>query len=172
MNQVMENILTRRSVRAFKDEKLSVEALEELAKAGIYAPSAMNRQSWKFTVVTNGELIQRLAKAIGTELGREEYDLYKPAALIIPSNHKKNRWGREDNACALQNIFLAAHSMGISSVWINQLHGICDQPGIRELLNEMEIPEDHVVYGMAALGYAADEVHKEAEKTGQVHFVV
>ena len=171
MNQVMENILTRRSVRAFKDEKLPREVLEELVKAGLYAPSAMNRQSWKFTVVTDGEMIQRLAQAIGEELGREGYDLYKPAALIIPSNHKKSRWGRDDNACALQNIFLAAHSMGIGSVWINQLHGICDQPRIRELLNEMEIPEDHVVYGMAALGYAAEEVHKEAEKTGQVQVV-
>lgn len=172
MNQVMDNILTRRSVRAFKDEKLSQKDLEEIVKAGLYAPSAMNRQTWKFTVITNSELIRRLAEAIREELGREGYDLYKPAALIIPSNSQKSQWGRDDNACALQNIFLAAHSMGIGSVWINQLHGICDQPKIRALLTEMEIPEDHIVYGMAALGYGAEDGKKDVEKTGQVHYIV
>ena len=171
MNQVMENILTRRSIRAFKDEKLPKEDLEKIVKAGLYAPSAMNRQSWKFTVVTNGELIQRLAEAIREELGREGDDLYKPAALVIPSNSVKNRWGRDDDACALENVFLAAHSMGIGSVWINQLHGICDQPKIRALLDEMEIPEDHVVYGTAALGYAVEEDKKDVVKTGQVHYI-
>lgn len=171
MSQVMENILTRRSVRSFKEDQLSMEDLKEIVKAGLYAPSAMNRQTWRFTIVTNRELIGRLAEAIGKELGRENYDLYKAPALIIPSNAARSRWGRDDNACALQNIFLAAHSKGIGSVWINQLHGICDSEPIRALLHEMEIPDDHVVYGMAALGYAAGEVKQDVEKTGQVHIV-
>ena len=91
--------------------------------------------------------------------------------LIIPSNERESRWGREDNACALENIFLAAHALGIGSVWINQLQGICDVPEIRAMLHEFGIPENHVVYGMAALGYAKEEPENDITKTGRIHIV-
>ena len=55
MNEVMENILTRRSVRAFLEKEIPMEELEQIVKAGAYAPSAMNRQTWKFTVLTDRE---------------------------------------------------------------------------------------------------------------------
>lgn len=96
--------------------------------------------------------------------------MYRPAALIIPSNNADSPYGRDDNACALENIFLAAHSMGIGSVWINQLNGICGDPNVRKLLTRFEIPSDHIVFGMAALGYSAEMQTKKVEKTGQVKF--
>ena len=56
-------------------------------------------------------------------------------------------------ACALENVFLAAHALGVGSVWINQLKGACDRPGIRAALAALSIPDDHVAYGIAAMGY-------------------
>ena len=170
MDQVMEALLTRRSIRAFQKKPIAREDLEQIVEAGRYAPSAMGRQTWKFTVVCNREKIQKLAAVVGEVLGRENYDMYQPEVLIIPSNARTTKFGRDDNACALENIFLAAHSLGIGSVWINQLNEICDEPKIREILDEFEIPADHVVYGMAALGYPAAEP-KEPNKIGEVHFV-
>lgn len=172
MNSIMENLLSRRSVRAFKKESVPLEQLKEIARAGAYAPSAMNRQTWKFTVVTDREAIGRLAGAVGAQLKRANYDMYRPAALIIPSNHRETVWGRDDNACALENMFLAAHSLGIGSVWINQLQGICDEPQIRAVLDDFQIPAEHVVYGIAALGYAAEgQEKKEVVKTGEIHVI-
>lgn len=171
MNAVMENLFTRRSVRAFKAEALPLDQLQEIVRAGAYAPSGKGMQTWKFTVVTNQEQIQKLAQAIAVELDRENYDMYKPAALILPSNLSDSIFGKEDNACALENIFLAAHACGIGSVWINQLQGICDRPAIRAILTEWEIPENHVVYGFAALGYALNEANKEVVKSGAVHII-
>lgn len=171
MNGVIENILTRRSVRAFSEKEISREELELLVKCALYAPSARNLQTWKFTVLTKKEDITELASAMGEALGREGYDMYKPAALIIPSNKSDSPFGRDDNACALQNIFLAAHSLGIGSVWINQLNGICDEPKVRAVLNRLEIPADHIVFGMAALGYPAENTLKTVEKTGEVKFI-
>lgn len=168
MNTVIENILTRRSVRAFTEKEISKEDIDILVKCALYAPSARNLQTWKFTVLTKKEDIRELASVMGKALGREGYDMYSPSALIIPSNKKDSPFGRDDNACALQNIFLAAHSLGIGSVWINQLNGICDEPEVRKVLNKFEIPEDHIVFGMAALGYAADLQTKTVEKTGEV----
>ena len=171
MNEAIKNILERRSVRKFSDEPITREELDLIIKAGLYAPSAMNKQTWKFTVLTKTEDIQELAEAIAKQLDREGYDMYKPAALIIPSNGKDSKFGRDDNACALENIFLAASSLGIGSVWINQLHGICDEPEIRALLDKYEIPADHVVYGMAALGYSAETETRVIERVGEVKII-
>ena len=171
MNTVIENLLTRRSVRQFRDQAIPGEDLQLILKTALYAPSGMGKQTWKFTAVTDRAKIQRLAAAIARELNRENYDMYSPQVLIIPSNERDSIWGKEDNACALENIFLAAHSLGIGSVWINQLQGICDVPAIRAILDEFEIPSDHIVYGMAALGYPADEPTKEVTKKGKIQII-
>ena len=172
MNETLKTILERRSTRSFSTEPISDEILKDLANAAMHAPSGMCKKTWKFTVISNKEIIERLANTISKVLCREGYDMYKPTALIIPSNLRDNKHGKEDNACALQNIFLAAESFGVASVWINQLTGICDEPEIREILNELEIPEDHVVYGLAALGYADPNSPKPTyREIGEVKFI-
>lgn len=170
MNDTIKTILTRRSTRKFLNKPIPEEELQLIIQAALHAPSGMGRQTWQFTVVKNREKIQTLATAIRKVLGREGYDMYQPEAVIIPSNEKDSPFGREDDACAMENIFLSAHSMGIGSVWINQLQGICDDPEIRQVLTSLGIPGHHVVYGMAALGYA-DDVKAEKERIGKVVIV-
>ena len=171
MNEVIKNLLTRRSVRKFTDKKIAREELDILLKVALAAPSGMNKQTWQFTLVDDKEKIQKLATEVGKAMDRENYDIYKPAALIIPSNLRDSAWGMEDNACALENIFLAAHSLGIGSVWINQLRHCCDVPTVRVILTEWGIPEDHVVYGIAALGYQDGQPLGEVEKKGVIKIV-
>lgn len=171
MNPVMENLLTRRSIRAFQEKEIPMDELKQILEAARYAPSGMGRQTWKFTAVVNPGKIQQLADTICKELGRNGYDMYRPQVLIIPSNEADSRFGKEDNACALENIFLAAWSFGIGSVWINQLQEICDRPAIRSILTEWGVPKNHVVYGMAALGYPVSSEKKEVEKIGKTAIV-
>lgn len=170
MNAVMENLLTRRSIRAFENKEIPKEELEQILKAAQYAPSAMNRQTWQFTVLCSRPRIQELAAAIGKALGRENYTMYDPQVIIITSNLRDARFGIDDNACALENIFLAAHSFGIGSVWINQLRDACDDPKVRGMLRDMGIPDDHKAYGIAALGYPAGAEPKDVSKTGKIVF--
>ena len=168
MNATMETILHRRSIRSFLEKPIPKPVLEQIVLAGQYAPSAMNRQNWHFTVLQNQEKIQSLAKAIAAELGMgEEYCFYRPAALILVSAPKDSHNGLADCACALENIFLAAWSLDVGSVWINQLKEICDRPAIRAHLDERGVPADHLVGGMAALGYfeTAPEAKPRAEGT-------
>ena len=172
MNKVLENILTRRSIRSFKDEQIKDEDLEMILKAGTYAPSGMNRQSWKFTALQNKEKIQELAKVIREALGRDEsYNMYNPVTIIRGSNYKESTDGLADFWCALKNIFLMANSLGIGSYWINRLKTICDEPEVRKRLNELEIPENHIVWGMAALGYAAEAPKEHTIKEGTIKII-
>ena len=168
MNEVLQNMLTRRSVREFKKEQIKDEELDLILKAGIYAPSAMNKQSWQFTVVQNKEKIELLAKVIRDSLGRDAgYNFYAPPTLIMLSNEKDNPEGQADCACALENIFLMANSLGIGSCWINQLKTICDEKEVREVLISFGIPENHTVWGMASIGYP-NGAAKEHERNNQV----
>lgn len=172
MNETMKTILERRSTRSFSNKLVSEDILKDLVDAAMHAPSGMCRKTWKFTVVSNKEIIERLTRVIEKVLDRPGYDMYRPVALIIPSNLRDSKYGREDNACALQNIFLAAESYGVGSVWINQLTGICDEPEVRAILKEMEIPDDHIVYGIAALGYANPDAPKPVYKEiGEIKFI-
>lgn len=172
MNKVLENILTRRSIRSFKEEQIKDDELDLILQAGIYAPSGMNKQSWQFTVVQNKEKIELLAKVVREALGRDAgYNFYAPPTLIMLSNEKDNTNGLADCSCALENIFLMAHSLGIGSCWINQLKTICDEKEVRQVLNRFGVPENHIVWGMASIGYPANipEVHERRD--GIIKFV-
>ena len=106
MNEVMQNIVTRRSVRKFTDQHISAKELEQIVEAAVYAPSAMNRQSWHFTVIRSREKIQKLAAAIGGVLGNAAYNCYEPDTMILVAADRDNANGQLDTGCAMENIFL------------------------------------------------------------------
>ncbi len=171
MNPVLEDILTRRSCRSFKEQVIPQETLVEIVQAGLYAPSARNEQKWKFTVLETRELIQELAKLMGKALGQENYDMYDPQVLIIPSVPKDLEYGVDDTACALENIFLAANSYGIGSCWINQMRRVIDDKDVKDFLKKINIPSDHTIYGMAALGYPRALELPDIKRVGKVEFL-
>ena len=171
MNSVIDNIFTRRSVRAFIEKHISKEDLETIAECAIYAPSARNFQMWEFTVVQIKEIIERLAKAVEKELDRPGYDFYKPDALIIATNDRECKYAIDDCACALQNMFLGANSLGIGSVWINQLRDISDTDSVRSIFREIGIPDNQVAYGTVALGYSAEKEKGKVEKKDCIRYV-
>ena len=153
-NPALDCIMTRRSVRSFSDREIDRASLELIAKAACYAPSARNQQKWRFTVIRDREKIAKLAASVAETLGLGcDYNFYKPNAFIICSAPRDYKFGPEDCACALENIFLAAHSFGIGSVWINQLRGICDDANVRPVLRALGLPDENIVFGCAALGY-------------------
>ncbi len=171
MTETIKNILERRSIRSFSDKKIPLDDLKLIAETARMAPSARNHQKWKFTVVQNEALIKELCAVIEKELQRDGYDMYRPNAVIIATAETDYEFAKEDCACALENIFVAAHSLGIGSVWINQLRGICDVPSVREVLKKMNIPDNHSAFGVAALGYAQTEA-KEINKIDCIEFIL
>lgn len=156
MNEVIKAILERRSHRSFTEQAVRLEDVKTILDCALAAPSGMGKQTWRFTAVVNPEKIQRLAVAVGTSLKRGPYyNMYKPQVLIITSNLRDSKYREVDNACAMENIYLACQGLGLGCVWINQLQDCYDDPAVRSILTEFGIPEEHGVYGAAAIGYPA-----------------
>lgn len=170
-NQIIRNILTRRSVRSFKKEPLSREELETIVLAGIYAPTGMNIETRRFTVVTDESGIAALEKEVARAAERgDDYNFYGPSAFIMVSEETDNRNGLANCACALENMMLAAWSLGIGSVWINQFKLVCDDAGIRALLDALEIPANHTVWGCLSLGYPEREPERRKKDESVVRW--
>ncbi|MCH5350711.1 MAG: nitroreductase [Clostridiales bacterium] len=179
-----ECMLSRRSTRAFKPDKVDKALLEQIAEAGLYAPSAMNEQPWTLTVVTNAQKLAAVNAAVkkyfastgderlAARAADKNYCCYYGApVLIIVSCEAGSLYPVEDASCALQNIFLSAHELGLGSCWINQLGGAaCDYPAVRELLDGFGVPSADKVYGCAAIGYIASETETKPRR-GKVKFV-
>lgn len=176
MNQALENIFKRRSIRAYQRRQIEEEALELILRAGLCAPTGKNRQGVIFTVL-QGEKLEVLGAAVRTALKSaqptaavpDDYCCYYHApTLIIATVDRDNPLGACDCACALENMMLAASSLGLASCWINQVRPTCDNPRVRQLFASYGIPGNHIAYGSVALGYAAGEPRSIELQPGRV----
>lgn len=159
-NAVLENIKQRRSIRRFTEEVPSKDLLDTVLEAAVWAPSGKNMQTWQFTVLRNSDNINKLNCAVGKALNVENYGIYGAPVLIILSNKKDNTNGLADCSAALENMFLAAESIGLGTCWINQLKITCDDPEVRQLLTQFGVPEDHHAWCSCAIGFASSRPHK------------
>lgn len=187
MNPVQNAILHRRSIRKFqKESSLPREAVHGIVEAGLYAPSARNRQPWHITAVLGHERIDRLTRELKAAVVRMPENPYKdfvgsaaytvnyhaPAFMLVSADPAVSVMAAADCAAVLQNMFLAAHALGIGSCWINQLGSACDEPGFRALLTEYGVPERNFIYGCGAFGYGDGEPPAAPErKAGTVNYV-
>jgi len=175
-----EAIRTRRSVRRYTDEPVSREQLEEIIQAGRFAPSAENRQPWRFIVVTDREVIARLSRTIKGEIrgllryrfvaqlwmkelrdtnilkllygvSHAEQDLiFFDAPAVVFIVTRDVRFNDESCACAAQNMMLAAHDMGLGSCWI----GFASVLGLRgRALEDIGVPDGHHIAATLTIGH-------------------
>lgn len=161
----IECIMTRRTTRSFKPDMPTDEEIGMVVEAARYAPSGMSRQTWHFTVIRNAGWLQRMnervysyvnAESKGNNLdrnGAKGYSCnYHSPVFIVISADPQYATSRDDCACAAENMFLAAHAIGLGACWINQLgRENCEK--VRDLLTEAGVPETDTVYACCALGY-------------------
>ncbi|MCR5206720.1 MAG: AMP-binding protein [Lachnospiraceae bacterium] len=174
MNPVIDNILSRRSVRKFTDKEIDPEILNLILKCGYNAPSGKNLQTWRFTVLTKEKDIEALKAATKETAEKNKIGFFgfeNPKVLILVSNDKRNADGCQDASCAAENMMLAALSFGIGSVWLNPLMTIRDKEPVKSVLDSYGIPEQHTVWASVAMGYPAMDTIPMKKKENVIHFV-
>lgn len=193
MNEIINNMLTRRSIRNYREEQISDNELNAILETAKYAPSGGNSQTWKFTVVQNKEKLEELNSLVRESFKNLEIDentyrskkagkkasendkykfYYNAPTLIIVSNDRDYTNCMADSAVAIENILLSAHSLGIGSCYINQLTWFCDNKDLRKALTEIGIPENYVVCGAVSLGYISGSIPKASpRKDGTVDII-
>lgn len=185
MSEVLKALAERRSIRTFKPEQITESELETILQAGRFAPSARNQQPWHFTVVQNKEILGKinvilqqhfLNSGVESLVERAKAENFSPfyhaPTLIIVSGDKNAVAPHQDGALALGNLFLAAHTLNIGSVWIHSLRNLFDSDAGKALNKELGIPEDYVIVGSGAFGYNAGAIPQAApRKEGTVTII-
>ena len=168
--EVLKTISNRRSHRAYKCAQLPEEVLAAILKAGLEAPSARNRQPWHFSVVQNDELVQEvhdeavknMSAATGSPRFKDpEFQMFYHALTVIFIFADKDfYWSHVDCGIAVENMVLAAESLGIGSVILGLPLPAFQGDKADELRSRLGCPEGYDFVVALALGYATDD--KEA----------
>lgn len=165
MQNFLDVLESRRSIRRFKERPVEREFLEQIVQAALCAPSARNLRTGAFVVVTNPEILEQLRAAISVVRDAPNYSFYGAPVLILCVNRRDSIYGRDDCACAMENMLLCAHALGLGAVWINQLFGeASDAPAIRAVLDTIGLSKDQIVYGSAAVGYPKEEGYRKTNR--------
>lgn len=198
MNEVIENIINRRSIREFTNESIDSNTINEIILAGLYAPSSKNKQSWHFTVIEKREIIEKLNKdtkeailkygdevienkekleRLKAKANNENYDgFYNAPVAILISKDEKDKSSEEDCAMASQNIMLAAEAFDLGSCWVSFVKNLfkLDKVKAKEYANEFSIPEGYVTTHAIVIGHShknKDEIKAQERKENVVTYV-
>ena len=160
MENVLNLIFKRRSVRIFTKQKVNKETLTKLLQAAMAAPSASNSQPWEFIVITDEEMLKTLRLKL-------KYGKYNaPAAVVVCANLKiaqnssAYRFWVQDCSAATENLLIAATGMDLGTVWI----GSYPKDDVMHTLREtLSIPEDVFPLNLVYVGYPAEEVYPRSQ---------
>ncbi|NLY55097.1 MAG: nitroreductase [Firmicutes bacterium] len=155
-----ECIRVRYSVRAYQDKDIPDEVLRRILEAARLAPSASNRQDWKFIIVKDPELKQQVAQAARHQM----FIAQAPVIIAGVSLNPDRLMSCEvpayavDLGIAMEHIALAAVAEGLGTCWI----GDFSQNRVKELL---KVPEEYKVVELMPLGYPADKPRVKVRKS-------
>ncbi len=143
-NPTLKTIHERTSVRSYASKPVSKDLLIDLVKAGMAAPSAMNKQPWEFIVIQDRATLDKLG-TIKPPVGKA------PAAIVVLGNTSLSGSWVLDCSAATENILIAATSMGLGTVWT----GAYGNAKFEELLKEtLSLPDGVMPLSVIAVGYS------------------
>ena len=155
MNEVLNAMKTRRSIRKFKPDMVEQGKIDQIVEAGLYAASGMNKQATKIIVVKNKEIRDKLSAVNGKIMGLSEGadPFYGAPVVLIVLADKDWFTGIYDGSLVMGNMMLAAHTLGVGSCWIHRAKEEFELPEYKELLKSLGIEGNWEGIGHCVLGY-------------------
>ena len=158
MNETLQTLKNRRSVRAYLPKQIKEEELQQILEAGIYAPTGMGAQSPIMVVVQDKETISYLSKLNAEVMGSTSDPFYGAPTVIIVLADKNRGTCVEDGSLVIGNMMNAAASLGVGSCWIHRAKEVFESSEGKELLKKWGIHGDYIGVGNCILGYADGEL--------------
>jgi nitroreductase len=151
--ETIQTIITRRSIRKYKLQIVEPEKIELLLKAAMYAPSARNTQSWQYIVITERNILDAIRKVHPYAGMLKEATL---AILVCGDKTLEPNEGYLNTNCSAstQNILLAAHDLGLGSVWLGVYPR---EERVKAIASLFALPEHILPISLIALGYPDEE---------------
>jgi nitroreductase len=169
MSDAFSAIHNRKSVRSFTGQSVSKEALDKIIRAGMAAPTAVNRQPWAFVVVTDRKTLDTLAAGLPYAKMLDKAG----AAIIVcaipeKAHDKRMEFAVIDSTCASENILLAAEALGLGAVW-TAAYPYQDRMDVaRKALN---IPADIIPLNVIPVGHpTGSDKPKDKYKPENIHW--
>lgn len=174
MNEVIKAMKERRSIRKFKAEMPSKADLEQIVEAGLYAANGRGRQAVITIAVTDKELRDKLSEVNNEIMGGPEGNdpFYGAPAILIVLANKEVPTAPYDGSLVMGNLMLAAHSLGLGSIWIHRAKEEFEMPKYQKLLKDLGIEGEWEGIGHCAVGYIDGENPAAAPRNdGRVFWV-
>lgn len=171
-NETVENLKTRRSIRAYKDSLPDASLLAQVIEAGTYAPTGKGLQSPIIIAVTNKEMRDSLSRMNAKVMGVETDPFYgAPAVLVVLADRTCPTY-LYDGSLVMGNLMNAAHALGLGTCWIHRAKEVFDSEDGKALLKSWGIEGDYEGIGNCIIGYPAQAAPTpKARKPDYVHYV-
>ena len=174
MNEIIKAMMERRSIRKFKSDMVSKKDIDEIIEAGLYAANGMGRQAVITVAVTNKELRDKIAednrKIGGWDKGFDPF--YGAPVILIVLAEKDWRNKVYDGSLVIGNMMLAAHSLGLGSIWIHRAKEEFETEEYKKLLKDIGVQGEWEGIGHCAIGYIDCDIPKPApRKENRVYFI-
>jgi nitroreductase len=144
---ILEGIYTRRSIRQYTDEPVGREQLLEIIRAGMWAPSGLNNQPWRFAIVRDAEVRRQLGKLTRYHTVIEASSACIAVFIDKEAMYHETKDHQSMGAC-LQNMLLAAHGLDLGAVWLGEILKSAD--AVRKLLG---LPDQYDLMAVIAVGH-------------------
>ena len=174
MNEVIKAMKERRSIRKFKAEMPSKADLEQIVEAGLYAANGRGRQAVITIAVTDKELRDKLSEVNNEIMGGPEGNdpFYGAPAILIVLANKEVPTAPYDGSLVMGNLMLAAHSLGLGSIWIHRAKEEFEMSEYQKFLKDLGIEGEWEGIGHCAVGYIDGENPAAAPRNdGRVFWV-
>lgn len=166
MNDILKAMKERRSIRKFKSDMPATGDIEQIIEAGLYAANGMGKQATITVAVINKELRDRFS-VVNCKIGgwKEGFDPFYGAPVILIVLADKN-WANRvyDGSLVMGNMMLAAHSLGLGSIWIHRAKEEFEMPEYQQLLKDLGVEGEWEGIGHCAIGYIEGDMPKAVKR--------
>ena len=174
-NEAIENMMARRSIRAYKTTPVGRDTLTRIMECAINAPSGQNRQSWEIRIVDNPELMNEITEAIGQSHPDNDFakECFRGApVMVFIARDLSYDFSAYDCGLMAQNMMLSAWSLGVGSICLGSpVRFLNDNDLCKKYVEKLEFSPGYEFCLCVGLGYAMEDPDAKPRDMGKVKFI-